>query len=518
MTEKHIKYAICAGMPFWLFWMILTVLYAIVFIIIEFWGSPFSSLRGGAIIFGQWCVVSAAAGGILGVISVNRIVFAISFPLLALLSTAVVYFKVAMGVILTPVCIELTLVTDLKTSMTVITPQLVVLELLALFISIIISVYRYKKVYFRKQWHVYAYIAASIVFAAMPFCIKRMSAPVFNRLPYSLWYNVDQYIVNRQNVEEVRDTYNNTVVGKGDNPPDVVVIIGESLRADHLNLNGYDRCTMPLLTTDTAVVSLPNIITVPFHTFRSVPHIMTRADSVNTEAAFNEQSFITLFKNAGYSTIWLSNQETSASYAYFMHEADSLVYGNAVKSVYGFDKWLDTDLIPHFSNVIDSGNNPRLVVMHTIGSHWWYNSHYSETKAIFQPEINSKVLSDLTREQIINSYDNTIVETDYFIWNVIEKLRDRNAVLIYISDHGEALGEDGNYLHGADYPQLHNPAMLVWYSHSYAAIFPKRIKSLKENRNIKASTDIIFHSVLDGAGIKTDVKNTSLSIFSNGKN
>ena len=88
---------------------------------------------------------------------------------------------------------------------------------------------------------------------------------------------------------------------------------------------------MPLLSQDTAVVALPNITTVPFHTFRSVPHIMTRADSVNTEAAFTEQSFITLFKKAGYSTAWLSNQDMLSSYAYFMHEADSLLYGNAVK-------------------------------------------------------------------------------------------------------------------------------------------------------------------------------------------
>ncbi len=171
-------------------------------------------------------------------------------------------------------------------------------------------------------------------------------------------------------------------------------------------------------------------------------------------------------------------------------------------------------MIPHLESILACGVRPKLVVMHTIGSHWWYKSHYDDSRAVFKPEINSRVLSDLTDEQLINSYDNTIVETDYFLWNVIGRIKGRNAVMIYISDHGEALGENGNYLHGGDYPQLHNPAMLVWYSHSYAATFPEKTNAVKEQRNISASTDIIFHSVVDAASLKTDAVDLSLSVFS----
>lgn len=501
-------------MPLWVFWALLTVVYSAIFITIEFSGTPFSSFQGFLVIFSQWCVVSLAAGGVLGLINFNRIIFAVLFPLLVLLSVAVAYFRISMGVVLTPVCIELAFVTDMKTSMTVISPQLIASELLGLGLAGFIVWWRWEKVHIGRRLYAYIYMAMSVMLVVLPFAVKRISAPVFNRLPYSLWYNIDQYLHNRHNIEEYRDTFDDVSVTKDGNAPDVVVIIGESLRADHLNINGYGRCTMPLLSQDTAVVALPNITTVPFHTFRSVPHIMTRADSVNTEAAFTEQSFITLFKKAGYSTAWLSNQDMLSSYAYFMHEADSLLYGNAVKSIYGFDKWLDIDLIPHLESILACGVRPKLVVMHTIGSHWWYKSHYDDSRAVFKPEINSRVLSDLTDEQLINSYDNTIVETDYFLWNVIGRIKGRNAVMIYISDHGEALGENGNYMHAADYPQLHNPAMLVWYSEKYKDCHRGKILALKNNRKVNASTDILFHSVIDAAALSTTVLDKSLSVFS----
>ena len=129
-------------------------------------------------------------------------------------------------------------------------------------------------------------------------------------------------------------------------PPDVVVVIGESLRSDHVPMNGYHRNTMPRLSRDSTLISFAHVFSEPWCTHTSVPRIMTRADSANPDIAYKEQSFITLFKRAGYHTVWLSNQDSNSTYAYFMHEADSLVMGNPAKSMYNFDKWLDVELVP----------------------------------------------------------------------------------------------------------------------------------------------------------------------------
>lgn len=291
-------------------------------------------------------------------------------------------------------------------------------------------------------------------------------------------------------------------------------MIGESLRSDHVSLNGYERNTFPNLGKDTSVVSLPNVYTEAWCTHTSVPHIVTNADSLHNDRAYHEQSFITLFKKAHYHTSWLSNQDANKSYVYFMHEADTCIMGNATKSMYNFDLWLDTELLSAIKETLDRHDEKKLLVIHSIGSHWWYRSHYPDSLAVFRPEIDSRVLSDLSKTQLINSYDNTIIATDDFLYKIIELLRHRNALMVYISDHGEALGENGNYLHADNYPQLHNPACLVWYSSIYKDMYPEKVANLRKSASKRWLTDAIFHSVLDGATIDYEGLQQSQSFFS----
>ncbi|MDE6488065.1 MAG: sulfatase-like hydrolase/transferase, partial [Paramuribaculum sp.] len=197
----------------------------------------------------------------------------------------------------------------------------------------------------------------------------------------------------------------------------------------------------------------------------------------------------------------------------FMHEADTLVRCNAARSLYAYDKWLDTDLLPALDDFLSGGNGRKMAVLHTIGSHWWYRSHYPDSLAIYRPEINSRIVSELTREQMVNSYDNTIIATDSFLSQLVGRLRGLNSVLIFISDHGEALGEEGNYLHGDDYEQLHPTACFVWYSSEYARRYPEKTAALRNNAGRSLLTDVMFHSVLDAASISTPALDRSQSIF-----
>lgn len=502
--------------PFVIFWVVLSLIYAGIYITIDLNDSPFSGFSGFLNISMQWMVLCFVSSGLLSLASVNRYIFAFLFPLLIIVSSIIAYFKLSMGLVFTPACIELAFINDVNTCLSVISWKLIALVIISLVVSILIVIARFKYVKINNTW-IFIFMGLAIV--SVPFVVKRFYGAVINRLPYSIIYNIKSYIDNRNIIEEERSTFDNISVKAGNNPPDVIFVLGESLRADHVSMNGYSRQTFPNISCDTSVVSFPNVYSEPYFTHTSVPRIMTRADEYDPDIAYSEPSFISLFKKAGYKTIWLSNQDIVSTYAYFMHEADSLIYGNAAKSTYCFDKWYDSDLLPHYSKLLkNKDDKPRLIVIHSIGSHWWYKSHYPDSLAVFKPEIDSRVISDLSREQIINSYDNTILATDIFLWKVIELLRNRNAFLLYVSDHGEALGEDGNYLHANDYEQLHNPAMFVWTSEKYEQLLPDKVKSLRHNKNIKLSTDWIFHSVLDGAELSTDVKNDSLSIFSYEKN
>lgn len=508
MTRRKI-HKIQIGWP--VFTLAVTLLYSLAFVSVGFMGQPVAGLRGWLTIIGQWVVVTACCGGVIGAISVDRRVFAILFPLLCGLSGALAFFQLTMGVGLTPVIVELMMMNGARVWGTMVSPQLIFAVVVAITAGIGIAVIRWKCVTVSRPAD---FAMLSILVMLIPGCfVKKLETPVMSRMPYVFYGAVAQYLDNREGIVEQRDNFVDTAAEGLSDGPDVVFVIGESLRADHLSLNGYPRPTTPHLQNDSCVVSVAGMFTIPCYTHTSIPHILTAADSLRSERAYDEQSFITLFKNAGYRTVWIANQDVANTYAYFMHEADTLIYTNAAKSLYDFGKWLDKDILPEFDRSGLEGDR-NLVILHTIGSHWWYGSHYEEEDAIFQPEAKSRVIGELTQEQIVNSYDNTIVATDKFLAELISRMRERNALVIFISDHGEALGEDGKYLHGEDYPTLHNPACFIWYSEEYARRYPEKIEALRVNATKRWLTDALFHTALDGASIRTAVKIDSLSLFS----
>jgi glucan phosphoethanolaminetransferase (alkaline phosphatase superfamily) len=288
--------------------------------------------------------------------------------------------------------------------------------------------------------------------------------------------------------------------------------LGESLRADHLSFNGYERNTTPYLSQED-IISFPNIYSEYTYTDISLSHILTRADSLDSDLAYKERSFIDLFKHCGYYTTWLANQQPNKSYLYFMNECDTMISFNINKSSYVFDKWTDGDLLPPFETFIEKKGQNQFIVMHTIGSHWYYNSHFPDEFQKYNPVVKSRIVSSNTLEEMINSYDNTILYTDYFVFEVINRLRDKNAILFYLSDHGEALGENGKWLHADDAPPMHNPACWVWMSPQYKNENPEKYEILQNNKEKRYRSGFLFHTITEAAGIQSDVINEKLSLF-----
>lgn len=499
------------NLKLWLLTLLISLFYGLSFTFSEFHDSPFDGFKDFCILGMQWIVILIAIIGLLYGLLLNKYVFSVIFPVLTIICTLLTYFRYTANIVLTPMVIDLALINDTRTCLDVFSFQLVCYLILALLFSFLVVYYRCKYVKIT-NWYYHLLISVGLIMLTNVL-IPRFVRPVSERMPYSIFYNIKRYINEKQVVSEKRDTFETGSVVCPDDSIVVVFVLGESLRYDHLQLNGYERHTTPLLSQDTAVISYSNIYSEACYTHRSVPHILTRADSIYPERAYNEQSFITIFNRAGYRTSWIANQESVDTYVYFMNECDTLIYANRGQSLYRFDKWLDEDLLPYYKSELHNKNSKKFILLHTIGSHWWYNAHFTDSFEIFKPTIKSRVISSCTQEEIVNSYDNTILYTDYVLNEFIKELRGEKAILFYLSDHGENLGEDGNYFHGGDNLILHRPACFVWYSSDYALTYPDRIKNLKNNKIKRYRTDFMFHSILDAAGIESEYIDKEFSIL-----
>lgn len=482
------------------------------FILSDFIDYPKNDIISTLIIFAQWAFICFCAGSLIYLLSVNKYIFAVLFPALSIIGSILTYYKLGYKATLTPMIIDATLHNDLRTSLDVVSPFLIIFICLCLIISFVFVWVRFKKITVeRSYWHlIIALIVMYCIFNISP----RIRISINQRFPFSVYANIAEYNSIQTKGATIRIDTDKNIHYLSTDSLIVVFVIGESLRADHLSLNSYKRTTNPKLSKRDNIVSFPNIFSEYTNTNRSLPHILTRADSTNTEVAFTETSFISTFKHCGFSTTWISNQDAANTYIGFMKESDTIIYAHPEKTVYDFNLWLDEDILPITEHNLTKSNKSKLIVLHTIGSHWYYNSHFSDKYKIFKPITSSKILSQCSPTEIINSYDNSVLYTDFFLDELIKLLERKKAILVYLSDHGETLGENGEWLHAGENSVSKNPACIIWYSDSFNAQFPEKVIALKANKNRRFRTDFLYHSILSAGNIPSKSILRQLDIFS----
>jgi len=492
------------------FVLIATLFIGICFTSTDFIKLPFHKFKDFIEIFLQWVVLLIAIGSVVYLISINKYIFSALYPVICFLSSILAYFRYTSGTTLTTMILDAALSNDTQTSMDLITPWLILWVIFSLAVSILLVIYRIKKI---KVYKSGIHWIVSILFFLVVFNVQRIKNPVSERIPLNVYFITSRYFSEKQEIQKERASLSENVICGEDDELIVVFVIGESLRADHLEFNGYHRNTTPHLSNED-IISFPNIYSEYAYTNVSLPHILTRSDSISQERAYSERSFIDLFNYCGFYTAWLANQESAKTYAYFMHETDTLIFANINRSSYVFDyKWVDMDLFPYFEQILQREEERKLIILHTIGSHWYYNAHYTDEFQQFNPITKSRIISSCTPEELINSYDNTILCTDYFLHNIIDRLRDKNAILFYLSDHGESLGENGVWLHAADSPPIHNPAGFIWMSPAYKESNMGKYTALQKNRLGRFRTDFLFHTITEAAGMRGGVIDHNFSLF-----
>ena len=334
-----------------------------------------------------------------------------------------------------------------------------------------------------------------------------------NSWPFGIVLRSIDFYKERQHLLQLGErnkhfTFNARQAQADDKPEIVVMVIGESSRFDRWSLNGYARQTNPLLEKEANLVTFKDLITSVSATRLSVPVIISRKTAMQSlRDGFSEKSFLTAYKEAGFKTYWLSNQvsfgEFDTPVSVFAKEADVVQFLN----LGGFtnDSNFDQVLFAPFKAAIADPAPKKLVVLHTLGSHWNYSHRYPPNFDRWKPSLKGLDRPAYTdkkmRQHLNNSYDNSILYTDWFLANVIGMLRqsEQRSAMLYVADHGQTLFDKtcsvGFHGHNTQY-EFHVPAML-WYSDLYAARHPAKVGQLRKHRNARLTTENVFHTLLD---------------------
>lgn len=346
---------------------------------------------------------------------------------------------------------------------------------------------------------------------------NKLRLKFYKIFPYNFYINsaevIKEEFTARQQLKAV-ESFSFGIDAKQDTMPEIVVlVIGETARSCNFSVNGYSRPTTPRLSRRGNLVSFTRAYSQANVTAIAVPHIISRIDVQDNKLLYNEKNLVDAFHEAGFSNAWISSQ-TVGTYTARMLKTTDYHYqsGKGLSSVDNYD----IRLVDEVNKAVDQlGCAKQMLVLHTMGSHWRYDSRYPEEFNVFRPSFdkhfNLAKFSENIKEQLVNSYDNSILYTDYFLDSLITSIDilDIPAVLLYLSDHGENLYDDNRHLvlhsssGGTRYE--YNIPFIIWYSDEYAVQYPDKIEALQNNKNQQFNSSVVFHTLLDAVGVEQGI-------------
>ncbi len=319
-----------------------------------------------------------------------------------------------------------------------------------------------------------------------------------------------------------RDARVSPALGGVTKPRVTIIVAGETARAANFSLNGYGRDTNPDLAKRD-IVYFPNTTSCGTATATSIPCMFsqfTRAEYSHKKGLANE-NVLDVLSHAGIDVRWWDNNTGSKGVATRVPFED-LVKPNDPKFCQE-GECLDSIFFDKVDAWLDRITKDSVVVLHQMGSHGpTYHRRYTEEFRKFTPDCQTSELSKCKDSEIVNAYDNTLFYTDHVLATLIDKLKARSdklaTGLIYASDHGESLGENGLYLHGAPYiiapaEQTHVP-FLVWFDSDFSRSMGLDKSCLIKHAGLRAySHDNFFHSILGMMNVTTSVYDKNLDVF-----
>ncbi len=306
-----------------------------------------------------------------------------------------------------------------------------------------------------------------------------------------------------------------------DKPSLLMLVVGETARAKNFSLNGYARNTTPELSRE-KIINFSNTSSCGTATAESLPCMFSDIDhdSFDLDKIRHRENLLDALNYAGVNVLWRENN--SGCKGVCARTETQLMNTITDVDLCKNEECYDEVLLHNLSKKISEISTDTVIILHQQGSHGpAYYKRVPEKYAVFKPSCSIKAVQDCSPEEVINSYDNTILYTDYFLSRVINTLKNRsniNTAMIYMSDHGESLGENGVYLHGLPYfmapeEQTHIP-FIVWLSPKTQVAENIDVSCLQKNSSREYSHDNLLHSVLGLMNIETKHYKPALDIFS----
>jgi len=309
-----------------------------------------------------------------------------------------------------------------------------------------------------------------------------------------------------------------------DKPPLLLLVLGETARMGNFGVNGYERPTTPELAKEN-IVSLKGVVSCGTSTATSVPCMFSHlGKEAFEERKNNYESLIDVLNHAGLAVLWIDNQSGCKGVCERVPQAltKELKHPTLCKNGECFDEIMLHEIDQRIQALpAERRAKGVVVVMHQMGSHGpAYYKRVPDNFRKFQPECKSNALQECSREQVVNSFDNTILYTDYFLAQAIQWLKKSETTsapaLLYVSDHGESLGENNVYLHGLPYrvaPDVQKRVpWITWLSPRFEKQSGLINTCLKNKTDSPLSHDNYFHSVLGLMNVSSDVYQEKLDV------
>lgn len=311
----------------------------------------------------------------------------------------------------------------------------------------------------------------------------------------------------------------------GDKPALIVLVLGETARAASFGINGYQRPTTPRLEREN-IATLRNVWSCGTSTASSLPCMYSGLGREGFESrTANAENLIDVLYRAGLAVLWIDNQSGCKGVCDRVPNLNtaSLQVPEFCKTGECFDEVMLQQVDRRIAELpVERRSRGVVVVMHQMGSHG--PAYYKRTPQSFKqflPECQSNALQECDRAQVVNTYDNTILYTDHFLSQTIQWLKTAEktsaTAMVYVSDHGESLGENNLYLHGLPYGAA--PAVqkqvpwITWLSPSIERQRSVSLRCLRAKADTRLSHDNYFHSVLGLVGVQTRVYRADLDIY-----
>ncbi len=346
---------------------------------------------------------------------------------------------------------------------------------------------------------------------------------IIKKYPINVPYRIYELFLMQSNIREYRnmrsDFYFNARQKRNLKDTQIyVLIIGESARYENYHINGYHRNTTPNLSSKSKLIPFSNFYSTANVTSHAVPLMITQATALTYERSFKEKSIVSLFKEAGFTTYWISSQNI------FFGDKEGL-YKEEVDFFYESLTKYDKGVLPILSNILRGNQQKIFIVINLFGNHYGskaYPDHYNVYPE--NPDESHKIIEKKpeNRQDFVDSYDNSVLYQDSILSDIINQIEDKNAnsFVFFSSDHGESLFEAPDYFYGhgaakVTKEQVHITAFF-WYSDIFEKHNSELVKNINANKHKKLSSDNIFFTIADLSLIQYEQMDSSLSFCRQG--